>query len=432
MSIPMQDRTRADIRQSIGYNTGDVIVGTAKSTVDTSSLIDTYGLARGGDDEYNGSQVIIYDATGSIVDGEKSIVTDFAGATSDATCAPVFSASITTGDKYELWRPDVSIEQIHDKLNQIITDITADCIKDKETHNTSTETTKYEYDCLSGFVGVDRVEYETSIDTAYTLHNCDAVWDELVDGDVTASLETSATIVKEGTGCLKLVVAAGCGAGDILATDSITSQDISECNEVEIWIRSSVALTAGYLQLLLDNTASCASPVETLNIPATSANTWTRHVITLANPGSDTAIISVGIKMVTDVGAFTLYVDYIRAVDSESRIYKTLADEHWTIVKGSTPYLKLTSAALSITGYDTSLRLTGYQKPTLFSDDDTNTDVDPGYLTYQGTAELLASNMLGRSLDTKARQEKAQYYTAKAEARLRQIRTTIRQGTKWI
>ena len=430
MSLPMQSKNRADIRQSVGYNTGDVIVGTAKSTVDTSSLIDTVGLARGGDDEYNGWQVIIYNsAGGSIVDGETSIVTDFDGATKDATCSPVFTASITSTDKYELWRPGLDILQLNDKINQVIADITADCLKNKETHDTFTESAKYEYSCLSNFKAVNEIEYVYSIGESVSLHACDVVWDESVDSDVTATADT--TIQKEGNGCLKLVVAAGAAANDILATEDITASDLSDCDEVEIWIRSSVALNAGDIQLLLDNTALCASPVESLNIPATTANTWTRHVITLANPENDTAIISVGLKMVTDKGAFTLYADYIIAVNSASRIYKHIPAEFWAITKASTPTLKLTEKGLSLAGSNTLLRINGYQIPTLFSDDATNADVDPAYLIFQTTADLLATNMAGMGLSASDRHTRLAYYTQKAETRLRDVRTQVRQGTRW-
>jgi hypothetical protein len=80
-----------------------------------------------------------------------------------------------------------------------------------------------------------------------------------------------------------------------------------------MWIKSSVNLNAGDLQLLLDDTAQCPSPLETLNIPAVPANNWQYVTMTLSNPSSCTAIISIGIKMVVDKGAFTLRVDDIKA-----------------------------------------------------------------------------------------------------------------------
>jgi len=165
------------------------------------------------------------------------------------------------------------------------------------------------------------VSYNPYYMSSTVLHTCEVVWDELIDGDVTESLEESD--YKKGSGSLKLVVAAGCGAGDILATDVISETNLSTCNMVSAWIKSSVALDAGDLQILLDNTAECASPLESLDIPACAANTWTQVQIDLDDPSSDTAIVSVGIKMVVDKGAFTLYAD---AIESESFTESTVAD----------------------------------------------------------------------------------------------------------
>ena len=158
MGAPIQSRTRLQMRHSIGYNVNDVIVSEATSTEDTDTLIDTYGLAKGGDDNYNGRQVCIYDATGSIVDGEKSFVSDFAIATFEATMLPAFSANITDGDKYEMWRI-LLVEEINEIIDQAIIEITDKTFVDKESTDTLTVTDTYAYDVLSGFDAVYEVSY---------------------------------------------------------------------------------------------------------------------------------------------------------------------------------------------------------------------------------------------------------------------------------
>jgi hypothetical protein len=300
-----------------------------------------------------------------------------------------------------MWKTPWRIKDINKVIDQVVSEVTSRCLKIKETHTTFTESLKYLYNCLSGFVSLGKVEYVESNGTRDTISDCEVVWDELVDTDVTATLDN--TFYKVGSGSLKLVVAAGCGAGDILATDSLTSLDISDCNEVQIWIYSTVALDAGDLQLLLGNTASCASAVESLNIPATTANTWTRHIISLANPYSDTAIISVGLKMVTDKGAFTLWADDIIAQDNFSNTYKLLSKEYWSIYKASTPYLKLTSDGLAIAGENAQLKLTGYQIPALMDSDDDTSDIDPAYVIKKSTGDLLINHAKSSSLDIEDR-----------------------------
>ncbi len=428
MGNPISSRTRLQIRQSIGRNIGAVIIGTVTSTEDTSSLVDTYGLATGGDDEYKGRQVQINTPSGSIVAGEKSFVAEFDSALSDATMAPVFTANLTVGDIYEMWKL-YTIEEINNLITQAEIEVTDDALLDTEDHTTTTESKRYIYAMPSGFVAIHKVEYVYSVQVEKVIHNCDTVWDELVDGDVTATLDES--FKQEGTGCLKLVVAAGAGAGDILATQDIPSLDLSGTNELEIWIYSTTALDAGDLQVLLDDTALCASPVESLDIPATAASTWTRHVITLANPQNDSAIISVGLKMVTDKGAFTLYTDDIRGVDGNSRQWKLLNPDYWNIVRGSTNYFQLTTDGLQVCGVNKLLRLTGYKKLTVMSADTGTCEVDPDFIVSRVTSQLLSAHVKSVEIDMDDRKDMSDRWHVKAETKKLDMRTRFIAGTRW-
>lgn len=147
--------------------------------------------------------------------------------------------------------------------------------------------------------------------TLLVVEDCEDAWDELVDGDVTSTAD--AAVHKVGTKSAKLVVAAGCAAGDILATE-VVAKDLTTYEYVNMWIRSTVALASGDLQLLLDDTASCASPLETIDIPAVATpDTWTLVQCDLADASLLGSIISVGIKMAVDKGAFTVYIDHAHA-----------------------------------------------------------------------------------------------------------------------
>ena len=59
--MPVQGRTRKELRQAIGYNLGALKVGTATDGT-TETLIDNKTL-RGGDDTYNGKLIVITDAS---------------------------------------------------------------------------------------------------------------------------------------------------------------------------------------------------------------------------------------------------------------------------------------------------------------------------------------------------------------------------------
>lgn len=427
-----QLQDRQEIRQAIGFNLNDMILSEVTDTKDTSSLWDTYGLSRGGDDEYNGRQVIIYDATGSITDGEKSFVSDFVAASADATMSPAFTQNLTDGDKYEMWRTFL-VEEVNDAINQAIIEITSRALIDRQTDTNFTLSNVYEYDWLVpyafglDFKGLNKVEYVDALGIYHVINNCETVWDD-PDTDVTATRDKTYKI--EGDYCEKLVVADACAAGDILATDTIEEVDISDCDELEVFVRSTVALDAGDLQVLLDDTAACASPLESLDIPATSANTDTHHVIDLANPHSDTAIISVGIKMVTDKGAFTLYADRIRVVKGDSKVYKPLNSELWSIVKGTTPKLRLTDDALELVGVNTQIRLSGLCAPDIFTDDTTDSEVDPAWIIAKVTSKLLIAHAKSPRLDIRDRAGLSKEWRDQAEKL--KPNTNIAINTRWV
>ena len=144
------------------------------------------------------------------------------------------------------------------------------------------------------------------------VEDCEDAWNEATNGDITCT--SDAADHKVGAASAKFAIAAGATAGDFVS-EEIASADFSTANTIRMWAKCSVDTAAGNLQLLLDDTASCASPIETLNIPALTADVWKQVSIPLANPASDTAIISVGMKYAVDIGACDIWFDDIQAAE---------------------------------------------------------------------------------------------------------------------
>jgi hypothetical protein len=69
---------------------------------------------------------------------------------------------------------------------------------------------------------------------------------------------------------------------------------------------------------MLDDTNGCPNPVETIAIPALTANAWNRVPLKIATPANCTAILSIGLALTVDKAAFVLYVDDVRAVKGKS------------------------------------------------------------------------------------------------------------------
>ncbi len=121
------------------------------------------------------------------------------------------------------------------------------------------------------------------------------------------SLET--TIKKEGTGSLKNTIGATAAAGDKWYDNLASPENWSNYTTVGFWIYSTVATNAGNLQFEYDDTASLASPIATLNIGALATSTWSWQKLTLS--GTRSTINSYGIKYATDIGAVSVYIDYM-------------------------------------------------------------------------------------------------------------------------
>jgi hypothetical protein len=182
-----------------------------------------------------------------------------------------------------------------------------------------------------------------------SVEDCEDAWNELVDGSITSA--TDDTDFKVGTYAVKLTQTGTLTAGDILATEVITSADLSSYYAIRLWIKSDMAFETGELQLLLDDTASCASPVETLDIPTLLADTWTQVTLPLADPSLCTAIISVGIKTAVDIRwpfqSLVLRIDDVDAVGAgpitdpvDAIVFKDATDTYLVV---STPSMAIYS-----------------------------------------------------------------------------------------
>jgi hypothetical protein len=136
------------------------------------------------------------------------------------------------------------------------------------------------------------------------------IWDEYVAPNVTSTID--AVVYKIGTHSAKMDVAVDAAVGR-LATLDIASTDLTTYNYIKMWVYSTVTISSNDLLFLLDDTAACVTPLKSLDIGALTANTWTEVILALGDASTLTAIISIGVNMAIDKGAFIFYVDQVRA-----------------------------------------------------------------------------------------------------------------------
>ena len=406
----IQGRTRKQIRQAVGYNLNAVHVSAASANGTTATLVDNT-LVIGGTDEHKGKYILF---TSGANDGLVSRVTG-SSVTTFVTTLTFYPARTSTvsADTYELWGwagEGLLPSRIHEFLTQAVIEATGAAYVDVESLALHGDSVTSRLAVPSGITALRRIDYRSSF-SAVDINRCDSVWTEQVLATVTASADDEDK--KEGSASLKLVVAAGAAANAILASQAITSLDLSGYDTIEFWAKSTVAEAAGGLQLLLDDTALCASPLETLNLPALVADTWTFCRLTLANPETDTAIISVGLKYVTDIGACVIWLDDIRAVKNSQSRWTKLDNTLWSVNRQAQEIV-LSRGGRNAVGYNL-LKLVGYNSPTPLSSDTATSDISDTYVIAEATALAYASGAGGANTDPDNRAARAAFWMGKAE-----------------
>ena len=403
-------RTREELRVSVGHNLGAVFTGTTSSTghSDGTKLYDT--SLPGGNDDHNGKWVVITSGTN---DGEIRQVTNYVSSTGEVEVRTAFTAQVANSVTFELWDQVYPPARIHDIMNQSIIEATGRVYDPEEDVSLHGDGSQARFDLPSEFSMLQRVEYRGSVYST-RLHACAEAFDETVDSDITVSLDTKDK--RQGSQSCKFVIAAGASAGDI-ATDSITSKDISGYDYIEFWAKSTVATSASNLKILLDDTASCASPLETLDVPALTADTWTFCRVALANPETDTAIISVGLEYDSDIGACTVWLDDISVVRNDTAIWRRLPKHLWSVDKEARDLI-LTPEGRGLVG-SSLIKLVGGDDPALFTAESSATELDDFYVIARTTGLALASASGGPSTDPDSKRTHAGYWFGMAASRMR-------------
>jgi hypothetical protein len=147
---------------------------------------------------------------------------------------------------------------------------------------------------------------DTSID------GCDAAWDEIVAPNVTSTIDEADK--KEGNASIKVIVGVAVPGNTVLVVKSMEPASMP-CGapQITMWFKSSVATQNGDLQLLIAPDDGCETPT-VFNIPALPAGEWRKCSFCRYGDLTGGTIMSFGLKMITDLGAFTLHGDDLRIV----------------------------------------------------------------------------------------------------------------------
>jgi type IV pilus biogenesis protein CpaD/CtpE len=391
----VQGRTRAQLRQSIGYNLGAIYVSSATDTGSTSRIVDNTLI--GADDNHIGKWVIFNDASASTV--ETSRVSDYESSTTKLTVSPAFANATVANDTYELWDDIYSPARIDDLINQAVLDATGHAYDPVEKLDLHTDGTTQRFDIPSGLSMIQNIYYRSNVDFT-RLHACATTFDETEDDEFTQALDTKDK--KQGAQSLKITLSSSAEADDVIA-DSITSVSLAGYDTIEMWVKSTTATSAGNLKLHLDSatiteaTAHASQTDEALSIPALSADTWTFVRMSLDNPESDTAIVSIALEQDADLGACTVWLDDISVVKNDSAQWAKIPRHLWKIDKEAKDIV-LDNYAHGTARYNL-LKLVGGDKPALLTTDSATSEIDEQYVISRATALAFASASGGPNTD---------------------------------
>ena len=413
----IQGRTRAQLRQSIGYNLGALYVSSASWNGSTTTIVDNTLI--GADDNFNGRWVVFNDADGTA--GQVTRVSDYTSSSTTLTLSPAVASSSATSDTYELWDDEYNPAIIDDFINQSILETTGHAWDPIENLSFHTDGSTLRFDVPSGISMIQDVYYRNSVDFT-RLHACAATFDETEDAEFTQALDTKDK--KQGTQSLKITLSASAEADDVIA-DSITSVNLSGYDTVEMWVKSTVATSAGNLKLHLDSatiteaTADASHTDEALSIPALSADTWTFVRMSLDNPESDTAIVSIALEQDADLGACTVWLDYISVVKNDTAEWVKIPRNLWRVYKEAKDVV-FDSYMHGVARYSL-LKIVGGDKPALLTSDSDTSEVNERYLIAAATARAYASTSGGSGTDPDQRRSQAGFWFGMANAAKRAL-----------
>ncbi len=406
-----QSKTREDIRKAIGRNLGKMVTGTTSGSGSTTTAVDA--TLFGGDDEYNGSYIRL---TSGTYDGTTRRITDYASSTGTMTFSAV-AGTVAGSVTYELWDSNFDPQIIDEFINQAIWESTGRIYDPEESLDVHTDKINARWEIPSQFAMIQDIYYRHKY-TSKTLHACGTTFDETTDSDITQAVSTED--YKRDGSSLKLTIAVGASAGDKI-TDSISSVDLSKYDFIEFWIKSTVATSAGNLKIHLDNGTVTAdgNDLESLNVPALTADTWKYCRVALSNPESDTAIVSIGLEYDSDLGACTVFLDDIKAVKNDTAVWEKLDRNTWRIDKqgsqgASTQDLILNDRGRTLAG-NNLLKIVGGDEPAELSADSDTTEVPERFVTAYATALAAQAGSTRTDMDMDAMRNIAAFWFTKTE-----------------
>lgn len=375
-------RTRRQLRAAVLYNCGAIYEGTCSASGSTGTLVDNKRSVGSTDDD-RGKYVWFTSGDNANLVRQVTASALATGVTTD-TFLPVITNATANSDTFQLiGRKDFPIhpETVNEFINRALIETTGLAFDPEESLALHGDDRQKRFDVPSEFKMLNNILTRQYVESSQ-IDNAGSDWDEATVANVTRTVDTQDF---KRVSAVRMVVASGASAGLVLASKAISSLDLRKYDYAEFWIKSTVATSAGDLQLLLDDTALCVSPIETLNVPALTANTWTYVRVALVTPALDSAIISVGLKYTVDIGAATIWINDVRAVNDSTATWVRMDRANWHIEE------EARDIVFTFAPPSRLIKLVGGDVPALMTTDAAVTEIDDQFVIARATELTLLS-----------------------------------------
>lgn len=404
----LQERTREQLRVHVGYVLGALKELEADASGNTTTFL-TDDVAILTADDPNGKWLVF---TSGSNDGSIRQITNSTVSSNRVTLTffPSVTASTADGDTAEMWDQWYDPTAIHNFINQSLLDVTGrifDPVEDISLHTGPT----FRYDIPTTLEILSDIYLRTNT-RSRQVKPAGVVWDESIDSDFTVALDTEDLLY--GRQATRFTIGSSVSAGN-LASDDISSTDLSDFTHIEFPIKVRDAVVADELVLRLSAAANGADTDKLISIPAITAATETWVRVSMAgqssnpfSPSLTTAIISVALEVNSKPGDGTniVHIGEIRATRNDGDIWSILPRHLWLIDKEARDIVLIDQGSTSNGHYGSStidymlMKLVGGDNPALLTSDATVTEVPESYIVYRTAGLVMRRPIRGETSES--------------------------------
>jgi archaellin len=102
--------------------------------------------------------------------------------------------------------------------------------------------------------------------------------------------------------------------------------NLSSIDSIKLWVKSGSSTASGDIEIVVDDTAGCGTPLENLDLPVLVASSWKLVTLAITDNSDMTAVKCMGLNMAVDSGSILVNLDEVIAQDQATSILVTITN----------------------------------------------------------------------------------------------------------